>query len=143
MNNRKRARLNGRIIGFGLLLALGAFGNAPAAFAAEVTMDAIFSGNIQKWRRLQVDEFLNTEASLVDDGAKGPFRDVSARMVGYDRTSMAGWIVPDLMAAFGMPVENKTGPAEFMNDCGRLKRWQMAHRSTGTGIFISILKCGF
>jgi len=36
MNNRKRARLNGRIMGLGLLLALGTFGNAPAAFAAQV-----------------------------------------------------------------------------------------------------------
>jgi len=92
---------------------------------------------------LQVDEFFDIQSSLFNNCPERALGNIFTRMIRNNGASARDRIKPNFVTTFGMPVENKAGLTEFVNDFGWLERWQMTHRSTGTGILISSLKCGF
>ena len=58
-------------------------------------------------RGLKLEELVDRQAGLFEDGVEGAFGKVSAGMVRHNRASMRLRVVPDFVAAFGVSVEHE------------------------------------
>ncbi len=87
-------------------------------------------------------ELLGCQTGLSDNSTKRTLRNISSRMVRYNSSSVCFRVVPNLMAAFGMPVKHKTCFTKRAYYFGWFKRRKAAHVSMGTGIFTFNLECG-
>ncbi len=65
---------------------------------------------------LKTVKVLYGKTRLFDYRTQCAFGDVFTRMVGNDGSSVGGRIIPDFMASFGVPVKEKAGLTQFMND---------------------------
>lgn len=87
--------------------------------------------------RLKRYKLFNCEPGLFDNGSESALGDVFPGMIGNDCAPVGNRIIPNFMASFSVAVEDESGFSKFMYNIRGLKRRQMRHASTGTGIFRS------